>query len=56
MWLAGDAEHEEIKCFETVGYSRNPGMAVNVLKADHHGSPALWAEDSRSRPSVMEET
>ena len=56
MWLAGDAEHEEIKWFETVSYSRNPGMAVNVLKAYHHGSLALWAEDSRSRPSVMEET
>jgi len=38
MWLAGDAEHEEIEWFETVGYSQNPGMAVNVLKADHHGS------------------
>lgn len=38
MWLAGDAEHEEINWFEAVGYSRNPGMTVNVLKADHHGS------------------
>ena len=38
MWLAGDAEHEEISWFETTGYARNPGMRVNVLKADHHGS------------------
>jgi competence protein ComEC len=38
MWLAGDAEHEEIGWFETAGYARNPGMRVNVLKADHHGS------------------
>ncbi len=38
MWLAGDAEREEIGWFETTGYNRNPGMRVNVLKADHHGS------------------
>jgi len=38
MWLAGDAEHEEIDWFEAAGYTRNPGMHVNVLKADHHGS------------------
>ncbi len=38
MWLAGDAEHEEISWFETTGYARDPGMRVNVLKADHHGS------------------
>lgn len=38
MWLAGDAEHEEINWFDAVGYGRNPGMSVNVLKADHHGS------------------
>lgn len=38
MWLAGDAEHEEIKWFEATGYGRNPGMSVDVLKADHHGS------------------
>jgi competence protein ComEC len=38
MWLAGDAEHEEISWFEKAGYARNPGMDVNVLKADHHGS------------------
>ena len=38
MWLAGDAEHEEIAWFDSTGYGRNPGMRVNVLKADHHGS------------------
>jgi competence protein ComEC len=38
MWLAGDAEHEEIDWFEAVGYGSNPGMSVDVLKADHHGS------------------
>jgi competence protein ComEC len=38
MWFAGDAEHEEISWFEATGYNRNPGMRVNVLKADHHGS------------------
>ena len=38
MWLAGDAEHEEIDWFERAGYAQNPGMGVNVLKADHHGS------------------
>jgi competence protein ComEC len=38
MWLAGDAEREEIGWFEDAGYDRDPGMRVNVLKADHHGS------------------
>jgi competence protein ComEC len=38
MWLAGDAEHEEIAWFEEAGYDRDPGMRVNVLKANHHGS------------------
>jgi competence protein ComEC len=38
MWLAGDAEREEIAWFETAGYPMNPGMRVDVLKADHHGS------------------
>ena len=38
MWLAGDAEHEEISWFEATGYNQNPGMRVNVLKVDHHGS------------------
>lgn len=39
MWLAGDAEHEEIDWFlGAAGYVTNPGMKVSVLKADHHGS------------------
>jgi beta-lactamase superfamily II metal-dependent hydrolase len=39
MWFAGDAEHEAIDWFDTVGdYDVSPGMDVNVLKADHHGS------------------
>jgi competence protein ComEC len=38
MWLAGDAEREEIAWFESAGYAMNPGMRVDVLKADHHGS------------------
>lgn len=38
MWLAGDAEHDEIGWFESAGYDKDPGMRVNVLKADHHGS------------------
>ena len=38
MWLAGDAEHAAIAEFEEAGYARNPGMRVDVLKADHHGS------------------
>lgn len=38
MWLAGDAEHDAIAWFERAGYARTPGMRVDVLKADHHGS------------------
>lgn len=38
MWLAGDAEKAAITHFETTGYAQNPGMHVDVLKADHHGS------------------
>jgi competence protein ComEC len=38
MWLAGDAEREEIAWFEAAGYALDPGMRVSVLKADHHGS------------------
>lgn len=39
MWFAGDAEHEEIGWFMNgAGYGASPGMKVNVLKADHHGS------------------
>jgi len=38
MWLAGDAEREEIDWFSSAGYDLNPGMRVKVLKANHHGS------------------
>jgi competence protein ComEC len=39
MWLAGDAEQEAIAWFlGPAGYANDPGMRVNVLKADHHGS------------------
>ena len=38
MWLAGDAERDEVAWFEHTGYAANPGMKVDVLKADHHGS------------------
>jgi competence protein ComEC len=38
MWLAGDAEHEAIAWFDSTDYDRQPGMDVDVLKADHHGS------------------
>lgn len=39
MWLAGDAEQQAINYFlNTAHYNTNPGMHVNVLKADHHGS------------------
>ena len=38
MWLAGDAEREEITWFEGSGYDQDPGMRASVLKADHHGS------------------
>ena len=37
MWLAGDAEGDDIQWFTRM-YRRNPGMKVDVLKADHHGS------------------
>ncbi len=38
MWLAGDAEHASLRWFEQAGYTANPGILVNVLKAGHHGS------------------
>ncbi len=38
MWMAGDAETDAIEWFTRTGYRRNPGMRVDVLKADHHGS------------------
>jgi competence protein ComEC len=39
MWMAGDAEFDEIRWFQTMaGYRQSPGMRADVLKADHHGS------------------
>ena len=38
MWFAGDAEHREIRWFKSARYDVTPGMRVDVLKADHHGS------------------
>jgi beta-lactamase superfamily II metal-dependent hydrolase len=39
MWLAGDAEHDALHWFDApADYDVRPGMRVNVLKADHHGS------------------
>lgn len=39
MWLAGDAEQEAIDWFlGAAHYDVNPGMRVDILKADHHGS------------------
>jgi beta-lactamase superfamily II metal-dependent hydrolase len=39
MWLAGDAEHEALRWFDvSANYDARPGMRVNVIKADHHGS------------------
>jgi competence protein ComEC len=38
MWLAGDAEHDALRWFDAADYDSRPGMRVNVLKADHHGS------------------
>ncbi len=38
MWLAGDAERPAIRWFGDRNYDQRPGMDVNVLKLDHHGS------------------
>lgn len=38
MWLAGDAEQQEIAWFDSTDYDRVPGMRANILKGDHHGS------------------
>jgi competence protein ComEC len=39
MWFAGDAERSEIDWFDNgAQYDVSPGMNVDVLKADHHGS------------------
>jgi competence protein ComEC len=39
MWIAGDAEQAELAWFlGDARYDSIPGMRVDVLKADHHGS------------------
>ena len=38
MWMAGDAEQDAIRWFIRAAYWKAPGMKVDVLKADHHGS------------------
>ncbi len=38
MWFAGDAERSEISYFSRTGYALHPGMKVDILKANHHGS------------------
>ena len=38
MWLAGDAEQQEITWFDATDYDRTPGMRATALKGDHHGS------------------
>jgi competence protein ComEC len=38
MWLAGDAEQQEISWFDATEYDKAPGMRATVLKGDHHGS------------------
>jgi competence protein ComEC len=37
MWLSGDAEHAAMQHFRSA-YGVNPGLAVHVLKGNHHGS------------------
>jgi beta-lactamase superfamily II metal-dependent hydrolase len=38
MWFSGDAEHEALEYFDAAGYDVSPGMNVDVLKGNHHGS------------------
>jgi beta-lactamase superfamily II metal-dependent hydrolase len=38
MWLSGDAEHGAIAYFDSIGYNVSPGMNVDVVKGNHHGS------------------
>jgi len=37
MWFSGDAEHSAMTYFQEV-YGSNPGLKVDVLKGNHHGS------------------
>jgi beta-lactamase superfamily II metal-dependent hydrolase len=38
MWLSGDAEHGALDWFDSTGYDVSPGMNVDVVKGNHHGS------------------
>jgi competence protein ComEC len=38
MWFSGDAERDAVRWFDDTDYDVNPGMKVNVLKGNHHGS------------------
>jgi beta-lactamase superfamily II metal-dependent hydrolase len=38
MWFSGDAEHGALAYFDSVGYDVTPGMNVDVVKGNHHGS------------------
>lgn len=38
MWFSGDAEHAALAYFDAAGYDVTPGMNVNVVKGNHHGS------------------
>ena len=39
MWMSGDAERDALDWMSgAAGYAQDPGMKVDVLKADHHGS------------------
>ena len=56
MWLAGDAEQDAIGWFlNEARYERDPGMHVDVLKANHHGScnGVTSAYLEALRPSVV---
>ncbi|HVX38435.1 MAG TPA: MBL fold metallo-hydrolase [Gemmatimonadaceae bacterium] len=56
MWIAGDAEQDAIGWFlNEAHYDRDPGMHVDVLKADHHGScnGVTSAYLDALRPSVV---
>lgn len=38
MWFSGDAEHGALAYFDSIGYDVSPGMNVDVVKGNHHGS------------------
>jgi beta-lactamase superfamily II metal-dependent hydrolase len=38
MWFSGDAEHGALAWFDSIGYDVAPGMNVDVVKGNHHGS------------------